>query len=132
MGRKHVNFETGEVTIEPDFVKLYTRDMCKLKGLTGLQHHIFFFMLENMNPYNEVSYGKDSKDRFIKEHETSKAAFNNNINPIIDSGLIQRTGRGSFRINKKYATKVDWDKVQKIVWTVEYTRKGKSDKVDIT
>ena len=58
MGRRLVNQETGEILEEPDFVKVYINDLCRVKGVTGLQMNIFHFMLKHMNDYNEVSYGK--------------------------------------------------------------------------
>ncbi|WP_063658171.1 hypothetical protein [Candidatus Arsenophonus triatominarum] len=67
MGRRHVNLETGEITQEPDFIKVYINDLCNVKGVTGLQMNIFHFMLKHMNDHNEVSYGKSAKDRFVKD-----------------------------------------------------------------
>lgn len=132
MGKIFTDRSTGEVREEPDFVKLYIRNLCKAKGVTGRQVDIFHFMLAHMNDYNEVSYGKPSKDRFISDHGTSNATFNNNVKALISNGLIERIGKGTFRVNPKYAVKVEWHKVQKITWTSEYTSKGKTESVTFT
>ncbi|MFS1538042.1 MAG: replication/maintenance protein RepL [Candidatus Phlomobacter fragariae] len=129
MGRRHVNQETGEIIQEPDFIKVYINDLCNVKGVTGLQMNIFHFMLKHMNDHNEVSYGKSAKDRFCKKHDTSLAAFNNNIKALIAAGLIERVNRGEFRVNKKYAVKVDWDRVQSIIWVSTYTKNGKTEEI---
>lgn len=129
MGRKHLDTETGEISTEPDFVKLYIKNLCQAKGITGRQAAIFNFMLAHMNDYNEVSYSKSSKDRFLSRNKTTNATFNNNIKALIDNGLIERIGKGEFRVNKKYAVKVEWGRVQSIVWTTKYTKDGKTEKV---
>lgn len=129
MGRKHIDIETGEIQTEPDFVKLYIKNLCKAKGITGRQVDIFNFMLAHMNDFNEVSYGKPSKDRFLARNNTSNATFNNNIKALIDNGLIERIGKGAYRVNKKYAVKVEWSRVHSIEWTTKYTKNGKTEKV---
>jgi hypothetical protein len=131
MARKYFDEETGEITQEPDFVKIYINDLCKVKGVTGLQMNIFHFMMRSMNNYNEVAYGKSAKERFCVEHQTSVSSFDNNIRSLISKGLIERVSRGEFRINKKYAVKVDWGKVQSIQWVTTYSKDGKKEEVKI-
>jgi hypothetical protein len=132
MSRKHINIETGEVTEEPDFIKVYIRDLCRVKGVTGLQMKIFQFMMTYMNSFNEVTYGSSAKQRFCDEHSSSFSSFDNNIKSLIDKGLIERITRGEYRINKRYAVKVDWNKVQKIEWKSVYSKKGKEEEIIVT
>lgn len=129
MGKEFTDTETGEVKREPEFVKLYIRNLCQVKGITGRQVDMFHFMLAHMNDYNEVIYGKPSKDRFMAEHGTTNATFNNNIGALIKRGLIKRIGKGLFKVNPKYVVKVDWARVQKITWVREFTEEGKSETV---
>lgn len=129
MGRKHIDENTGEILQEPEFIKIYINDLCKVKGITGLQMNVFHFMLRHMNDHNEVSYGKSAKERFCQIHNTSPAAFNNSIKGLLISGLVERLNRGEFRINKKYAVRVDWDRVQSIIWTSTYTKDGKKETI---
>ena len=128
--RNHIDLESGEVTQEPDFVKLYVRDLCTVRGLTGTQYRIFNFMIDNMNWENEVSYASKTKERFLQQHDILNQSFNNNISKLIQSGLIERMGRGEFLVNKKYAVKTEWSKVQKIRVVTEYTKKGRKQKVE--
>ena len=124
------DISTGEIIKEPNFVKLYIEDLCTLKGLSSTQYKIFNFMLENMNWDNVVAYGSGTKDKFLTNHNLINQTFNNNISRLIQSGLIERMGRGEFLVNKKYATKVEWSKVQKIRWVTEYTKAGRKQKVE--
>ena len=128
--RNCIDKSTGEIVEEPNFVKLYVEDLCTVKGLSSTQYKIFNFMLQNMNWDNIVAYGANTKDKFLVEHNLINQTFNNNISRLIQSGLIERMGRGEFLINKKYATKVEWSKVQKIRWVTEYTKTGKKQKVE--
>lgn len=129
MARKFVDTDTGELLQEPEFIKIYIRDLCRVKGVSGLQMNIFHFMLKHMNDHNEVSYGKSAKERFCAVHKTSIPSFNNNVKALIKSGLIERINRGEFRVNKQYAVKVDWDRVQSIVWKSTYTKNGKKEDI---
>lgn len=129
MPRNAVDQITGEVLTEPDFVKLYIKELCRAKGIKGRQLDVFNFMLSEMNSYNEVSYGKPAKDRFLAAKCTSNATFNNSIKALIDRQLIERIAKGSFRVNKKYAVKVEWSKVQSIEWTTIYTKEGKKESI---
>ena len=130
MARAILDKATGEVLTEPDFVKVYIANLCAVKGLNSAQQRIFNFMLLNMNWENMVSFGSKSKGDFLKESGMKNQTFNNNVSSLIKSQLIERVCRGEFRVNKKYAVKVDWSNVQKIVWTTEYTGNGKKESVE--
>ncbi len=124
MGAKFLDHQTGEVLEEPEFVKLYIRDLCRVKGLSATQYKIFTFMLANMNSDNVVSFGPRTKEKFLTEHAIKPQTFNNNVSQLIDAALIARIARNEFLINKKYAVKVDWERVQSIVWTTVYSKDG--------
>ena len=128
---KYLDQSTGEIQIEPEFVKIYIGDLCQVKGLSGLQADMFNFMLNNMNQFNEVGYGTNIKRRFLSQRGVTNQTFNNNIKGLVESKLIERVGKGEYRVNKRYAVKVDWSRVQKIIWTTEYSRDGKVEKVEI-
>lgn len=129
MAREIYDTETGEVLAEPDFVKLYINEVCSIKGMTSAQTRMFNFMLMNMNWENVVCYGSRTKAKFMDENGIKNQTFNNNVSALIKAGLIERIGRGEFRVNKKYAVKVEWSKVQAIEWTTKYTKDGKVEKV---
>lgn len=128
---KFLNEDTGEEFQEPDFVKVYIGNLCRVKGLSGLQADMFNFMLRQMNEYNEVGYGTATKRRFITDKNICNQTFNNNIKHLIEAQLIERMAKGEYRVNKKYAVKVAWSMVQKITWTTEYSKCGTVEKVEI-
>lgn len=129
MAKEVLNQITGEIVKEPEFVKVYIRDLCLIKGVNGVQHDIFNFMLENMNYHNEVSFGLSAKKRFLEDRGIKNQTFNNYVSALIEKELIERIGRQEFRVNKKYAVKVDWSKVQSIRWNTTYTKNGVDEKV---
>ncbi len=131
MGAKFLDQKTGVILEEPEFVKLYIRDLCRVKGLSATQYKIFTFMLANMNTDNVVSFGPRTKEKFLSEHSIKPQTFNNNVSQLIESCLISRIARNEFLVNKQYAVKVDWAKVQKIVWTTTYSNEGIDSTVTI-
>lgn len=131
MGAKYLDEKTGEILEEPEFVKLYVRDLCRVKGLSSTQYKIFNFMLGNMNAENVVSFGPRTKEKFLLEQGVKTQTFNNNVAKLIEAGLIARIGRNEFLINKQYAVKVDWTKVQSIVWETVYNKDGITMKVTV-
>ncbi len=114
---------------EPNFVKLYIEDICKVKDLTAPLHKMFNFMLSNMNYDNITSYGSNSKKAFLKQSGIANSTFDNNVSKLIKANLIERVAKGEFRVNKKYAVKVSWGRVQSIEWTTKYTADGKKETV---
>ncbi|OJQ04761.1 replication/maintenance protein RepL [Escherichia coli] len=131
MGAKFLDQKTGVILEEPEFVKLYIRDLCRVKGLSATQYKIFTFMLANMNTDNVVSFGPRTKEKFLSEHSIKPQTFNNNVSQLIESCLISRIARNEFLVNKKYAVKVDRAKEQKIVWTTTYSNEGIESTVTI-
>lgn len=129
MARTHFHEGTGEIIEEPDFIKVYIKELCATKNLTSMQYKIFNFMLNNMNYDNVASYGATTKQKFLDDHKILNQTFNNNISKLIKSCLIERLARGEFRVNKRYAVKVDWSKVQSISWDATYSRKGKEENI---
>ena len=131
MGAKYVDKDTGEVSYEPEFAKVYINDLCRVKGMSAVKHEMFKFMIRNMNDENVVSYGAITKKKFLDMHNIKTQTFNNNIKGMIESELIERIGKAEFRVNKKYAVKVEWSKVQSIEWKTTYSRDGKQEEVTI-
>nr|WP_180355089.1 replication/maintenance protein RepL [Providencia stuartii] len=131
MASTYIDQSTGEIISEPEFVKVYIRDLCRVKGLNATQYKIFNFMLLNMNYENVVAYGSRTKNSFLTANDLKPQTFNNNINFLISAGLIERISRGEFRVNKKFAVKVDWTKVQSIEWRSIYSEAGVSEEVKI-
>lgn len=131
MGAKYLDENTGEILEEPEFVKLYIRDLCRVKGLSSTQYKIFNFMLGNMNIENVVSFGPKTKEKFLLEQSVKAQTFNNNVVKLIEAGLIARIARNEFLVNKQYAVKVDWTKVQSIVWETVYKKDGVTMKVTV-
>ena len=131
MVSKYIDVKTGEIKYEPDFFKLYIKELCSVKGLSALQSEMFKFMLLNMNHENLVSYSSIKKNKFLDEQKIKPTTFNNNIKGLILSGLIKRAAIGEFIVNKKYTVKADWEKIQEIKWETTYNKSGKKDYVKI-
>jgi len=119
----------GNQTKEPSFVKLYVEQLCAVKGLSPTQYKMVLFMLSKMDSNNEVIYKSRHKNQFCREHGISVGTFNNNIKPLIESGIVQRITNSEFLFNPRYASKTSWSDVQKIRWEIEYTSEGATDKV---
>ena len=129
MASKFLDKVTGEVLEEPDFIKLYYRDLCMVKGLTAPLYKMFIFMISNMNYENMVSYGKATKIKFLSDNGIANSTFDNSVSKLIKAGLIERVSKGEFRVNKKYVAKVDWAKVQSIRWDTTYSKGGVTESI---
>jgi hypothetical protein len=122
--------EDGVIETEPRFVKLYVEQLCAIKGLSPTQYKMTLFFLSKMDSNNEVLYRTRHRDIFCHEHGITAGTFNNNIKPLIDSGIIKRIGNSEFLFNPRYASKTNWANVQKIRWVIEFDEDtGATDKV---
>ena len=121
--------DNGMLSTEPQFVKVYVEQLCAVKGLSSTQYKIVLFMLSKMDSSNEIIYRTRHRDWFCKENKMSVGTFNNNIKPLINSGIIKRIGNSEFLFNPRYAAKANWATVKKIRWEIEFTEDGTVDSV---
>lgn len=120
---KPIFIENQLPTKEPDFVKLYLDDVCKLAGVDSKSQLVFFQLLNFIDPksnklHNVVELNRSRKDIIannlglvgkFEDGRAKKYLINNYLIKLERKGLIKKLSSDVYLINPFIATKVDWN-----------------------
>ncbi len=140
---KITDFNTGEikkeeelldayVDKEPDYVKLYLKDIVALNDLPKGLERVINVLLKTMSYDNMIILNS-----FIKKQMTEELGYktvqvlNNNINKLVNSEIIFRKGTGTYQVNALYFGRGHWNDIQEIRLQQRYSKKGRDFKTEI-
>ena len=134
-----VNHETGEITEtivkkdrtvkiekEPDYIKLYLQDICKLNDLPKTSSKLLKKLLKYSNYENLILLPSYIKKIIAKELETSIPTIDNSLSKLTKKGILRREGTGVYRLNPHLFGKGSWQDIKKIRLTWEYGEEGRT------
>ena len=143
-----IDNETGEITkerkritysvpSEPDFVKVYLKDLLYLFGLPKYSMGVLLWMMQHVT-YASDKYGlctalnsalkDDMKDALGIKHQ---GTIDNILSDLVKKNVIKRLGRGLYRLNPYLFGRGDWRDITDIRMTVEYSLEGKTIESEI-
>jgi len=140
---KVVDHETGEVKSErkkvtyrvanePDFVKVYLKDLLYLFGLPKYHAGVLYWLMQNCN-YSNKDYGlcvvlnaalkkNIMSDLSIK----SIGTIDNILSELTKRNVIERVDTGIYRLNPYLFGRGDWRDILEIRLNVRYNIEGKT------
>lgn len=141
---KIINVNTGEiqeeeeiidayVDKEPDYVKLYLKDIIALNDLPKGLDKVINALLKTMSYDNMIILNS-----FIKKQMTEELGYktvqvlNNNINKLVNAEILFRKGTGTYQVNARYFGRGHWHDIQEIRLEQIYSSKGRDLKTEIT
>ncbi|QWG31189.1 MULTISPECIES: replication/maintenance protein RepL [Bacillus cereus group] len=141
---KIVDINTGEiqeeeeiidayVDKEPDYVKIYLRDIVALNDLPKGLDRVINVLLRTMSYDNMIILNS-----FIKKKMTEELGYktvqvlNNNINKLVNAEILFRHGTGTYQVNARYFGRGHWHDIQEIRLQQVYSAKGRDFKTEIT
>lgn len=110
---------------EPDFVKLYVKDIGKMFDLTKSDDKVLFCITKHMTFSNLVYLVMPVKKMIMAELKMPLNTLNDSIRNLSDSGIMQRQAHGVYLINPNLFAKGKWEDIVKIRMAIEYTAAGK-------
>ncbi|HCF2750532.1 TPA: replication/maintenance protein RepL [Pseudomonas aeruginosa] len=124
------------VPAEPEYVKMYLKDIASIYSISPLTNKILFHMLAESTYANIVNINPTVKRSICMLVNTSMSTFNNCLSELKAAGIVKEVGRGSYMLNPDLFGKGPWTQVyknraiyQSIKVTTVYTAKG-SKKVE--
>lgn len=117
---------------EPDYVKLYLKDIVALNDLPKGLDRVINVLLKTMSYDNMIILNS-----FIKKQMTEELGYktvqvlNNNINKLVNSGILFRKGTGTYQVNALYFGRGHWNDIQEIRLQQRYSEKGRDIKTEI-
>ncbi|MEJ9129506.1 replication/maintenance protein RepL [Bacillus thuringiensis] len=141
---KTIDVNTGEiqeeeeiidayVDKEPDYVKLYLKDIIALNDLPKGLDKVINVLLKTMSYDNMIILNS-----FIKKQMTEELGYktvqvlNNNINKLVNAEILFRKGTGTYQVNARYFGRGHWHDIQEIRLQQIYSTRGRDFKTEIT
>lgn len=141
---KIVDITTGEiqeeeeiidayVDKEPDYVKLYLKDIVALNDLPKGLDRVINVLLKTMAYDNMIILNSFIKKQMAEElgYKTVQV-LNNNINKLVNAEILFRQGTGTYQVNARYFGRGHWHDIQEIRLQQVYSAKGRDFKTEIT
>lgn len=117
---------------EPDYVKLYLKDIVALNDLPKGLDRVINVLLKTMSYDNMIILNS-----FIKKQMTEELGYktvqvlNNNINKLVNAEILYRKGTGTYQVNALYFGRGHWNDIQEIRLQQRYSDKGRDFKTEI-
>lgn len=118
---------------EPNYVKLYLKDIIALNDLPKDLDKVINVLLKTMSYDNMIILNS-----FIKKQMTEELGYktvqvlNNNINKLVNAEILFRKGTGTYQVNARYFGRGHWHDIQEIRLEQIYSSKGRDFKTEIT
>jgi hypothetical protein len=126
-------YSTSVVSREPDFVKLYVKDIGGMLDLTKSDNKVLFCLLKHMSYSNIVYLVLPVKNMIMKELDIPLNTVNDSIRNLSNSGILIRQAQGCYLVNPTLFARGKWEDIVKIRMEIEYSSEGKVIKqIDIT
>lgn len=110
---------------EPEFVKLYVKDIGKMFDLTNSDDKVLLCITKYMAYNNMVCLIKPIKECMMQELKMPLNTLNDSIRNLSDSGIIVRKSIGVYQVNPNLFAKGKWEDIVKIRMEIEYSGEGK-------
>ena len=115
----------SRVPQEPEYVKLYIRDIGRLIGLTKTENSILFALLNSMSYGNVIAAIRPIK-KMISEHTgIAEQTINQTISNFAKRGILIRKERGIYIADPQLFGKGRFRDIEKLRLTIEYNEDGK-------
>ena len=126
-------FTTSVVGKEPDFIKLYIKDIGRLLNLTKSDTSVLFCIMR-MIQYDNIFYAvRNNKAKIANETDMPMNTVNDSIRNLHNAGLLLRQGKGEYLVNPTMFAKGSWKDIVQIRLKIQYTNEGRTiEKIDIT
>lgn len=136
-----VNMTTGEVVesettteqyldTEPDYVKVYLRDVIKLKDLPKGTSSVLFSLLQRMTYNNDIVISASLKREISEELGLEPRTIKDGVENLTKANILIRKDRGYYLFNPFLFGRGKWTGIKKIRVTIDYSQSGKEIKAE--
>jgi len=117
---------------EPDYVKLYLKDIVALNDLPKGLDRVINVLLKTMSYDNMIILNSFVKKQMTEElGYKSVQVLNNNINKLVNAEILFRKGTGTYQVNALYFGRGHWNEIQEIRLQQHYSNQGRDFKAEI-
>lgn len=129
---------------EPEFVKLYIKDILYLKDMPQACSKVLLSLLAKAKYANKTTInsadagglvvsmsGYDRKQLMQETGFVRMSSFNNVLTQLVKGNLLIRLGTGAYRLNPYLFGKGNWKDIKKLRATITWDATGKTIKTEI-
>jgi len=117
--------ETVFTDREPDYVKLYLKDIMRLKGLPESGNSILYCLLASMNYAGQIFITKTTRDILCRQLNIAEITLRKAIEKFVNKGLLTKYDSNTYVANPHLFARGKWTDVKKIRMLVEYSEEGR-------
>jgi hypothetical protein len=135
---KIVDVETGEIiqekdTVktkflekEPNFVKIYLKDILYLNELSTSYHNVLYAIIKRMDYDNIIYLMKTNKTKIAEECKLEVNTVAKAIVELTKKEIILRHGKGEYIVNPFLFGKGQWHDIKSLRIKIEYSSYGRT------
>jgi Firmicute plasmid replication protein (RepL) len=109
---------------EPDFVKLYLKDVIRLKELPKNTENVLNLLLKSMSYKNIIPAYAPIKRMICNELNMQMNTLNKSIDNLYKAGLLIRVERGIYMADPNLFGKGEWKDIQALRLVIDYNKDG--------
>jgi hypothetical protein len=113
---------------EPDFIKLYLRDVMYLQDLPAGLSSVMYQLLTYMDYENLIPVNAGNKRIIAKRTGQAFNTVNNAISKLVKGRMLYRIDTGIYRVNPYLFGKGQWNGIHKIRMEISYGLEGRTIK----
>lgn len=128
---RHTTTTTYNLGQEPPYIKLYLDTILYLQDIPQSCSGVLFALLKRMtyadDEEGQVIYtNSDMKKKIAKSLGITISYLDNILSDLVKGEVLERTGRGTFKVNSTLIGKGEWKDIGKLRLNVTFDAKGKT------
>lgn len=134
-----VDTETGEVKQEsttsisrfaieqePDYVKLYIKDLSRIIGLSNTDNDVVLNLLRNMNYDNIIALNAYTRKQMCEQMRIKPNTLSHILSKLIEKNILKRLGANTYEMNPYLYGKGKWENIRQLRMTFTYDKDGRA------
>jgi predicted transcriptional regulator len=117
---------TSYVDNEPDYVKMYFKDILKMKDIQKAGNEVLFSILKRIDYSNEIFLFAPVKRKIAEELNLKEVTVSKAIEELCKKEIIIRKERGVYVVNPFYFGRGKWENIKKIRMEIGYDISGRN------
>lgn len=113
---------------EPDYVKLYLKDISMIHDLSGSNNAVMHALLGKMNYDGEVVLVSKMKEEICARISIAKTTFEHSIGTLVKKGVLIKKGNNFYLFNPYLFARGKWNSIKQIRMTINYSQSGREIK----
>ncbi len=109
-----------QIEREPDFIKLYIKDICKLNDIPKTPHRLLNELLKYTSYENKILLPSAIKKEIASKLNTSVQVVDNSLSKLTKKEILKRVGTGVYMLNPFFFGKGKWTDIKKVRMVWEY------------